>query len=551
MLHLLECKTHACNQTGGCVKQADIASGLQGSGTAGTRWGSLDAGWALLVAISAGFIFMPGSDGRADGDFWWHLLYGQWFLEHGEIARVDWLSWTKQGEAYTVTQWLGQVIIAAGWEVGGWRGTAFVTWLATVMVVGMSFVTARRFIKSTALAAALTLALTTAYWSSYARPQIFGFVCMTALVALIESAKSTNWSWRHVVGAGAVSCLWANLHGSFVIGFVYLGLGLFASAAGRVFDGSKCVSARSMRWEAGALGAAIVGSVGNPHGLGAWKYVVEVAQLQTTRMGVITEWTPTSLSTPAGSTFVLLFLALFVVWAVGELRPRIQDTVMAVCMFLLGMMAVRQTAFATIAMVPIAARALAGQSMTVALGNLVPSRVSLPIWLGASVVALCLGQVQVEWRNRGLTEWQKKVFPVGATEFLNKHGIEGRLFNEATAGGWMEFHGRNKTFIDGRLDLHRDFEYFDWFFTRQGAPGWETRLERTDPEIFVIQTQSPLTSLLMQSNRAALVYADEKYSVLLKRGEKYRKFIEALELKSVPFEIFGSKGEVKPSLCGW
>lgn len=58
-------------------------------------------------------------------------------------------------------------------------------------------------------------------------------------------------------------------------------------------------------------------------------------------------------------------------------------------------------------------------------------------------------------------------------------------------------------------------------------------------------------TLLMQSNRAALVYADEKYSVLLKRGEKYRKFIEALELKSVPFEIFGSKGEVKPSLCGW
>lgn len=76
-------------------------------------------------------------------------------------------------------------------------------------------------------------------------------------------------------------------------------------------------------------------------------------------------------------------------------------------------------------------------------------------------------------------------------------------------------------------------------------------MDRTDPEIFVIQTQSPLTSLLMQSRRAALVYSDEKYSVLLKRQDRYSEHIEQLELKSVPFEIFGPKGEVKPSLCGW
>lgn len=514
-------------------------------------WGSMDAGWALLMAVSFGFIFMPGADGRADGDFWWHLLYGKWFLEHGQIAKVDWLSWTKEGQAYAVTQWLGQVLIAAGWEAGGWRGTALVTWLATVLVVGMSFVTARRFVKSSLLSAGLTLALTTMYWSSYARPQIFGFVCMAGLVALVESAKERAWTWRHLLGAGAISCMWANLHGSFVLAFLYLGLGMFASAAAWVFEGHKYRAGRSMKWEAGALGASLIGSLANPHGVGAWKYVVEVAQLQTTRMGVITEWTPTSLSTPAGSTFVLLFLALFVVWAVGELRPRIQDTVMAVCLFLLGMMAVRQTAFATIAIVPIAARALAGQPMTLALGNLAPKRLAWPVWLGAGAMALCLGQVQVEWRNQGLAAWQKQVFPVGATEFLNKHGIRGRLFNEATAGGWMEFHGQNKTFIDGRLDLHRDFEYFDWFFTRQGAPGWEARLDRTDPEIFVIQTQSPLTSLLMQSRRAALVYSDEKYSVLLKRQDRYSEHIEQLELKSVPFEIFGPKGEVKPSLCGW
>lgn len=513
-------------------------------------WGSMDVGWAMVLTVAMGFVLMPGTDGRADGDFWWHLLYGQWVLQHHAVAQVDWLSWTKEGQPYAVTQWLGQVLIAVGWEAGGWRGTALVTWVATVMVVGLSFVTARRFLRYGGPAAALTLAMTTSYWSSYARPQIFGFVCMAMLVLLMERAKDSQWGRRDVLGVAAISCAWANLHGSFVIGLVYIGTGLFATCVQRIFERKPLSADRVISWEVVSLIAAALGSLLNPHGIGAWRYIIEVAQLQTTRM-VITEWTPTSLSTPAGSTFVLLALALFIIWGVGEMRPKIRDVVIAVCMFLLGMMAVRQTAFATIALIPIAARAVAGQKLASVLGAASPQVVAMPIWVGAALLSLGLGQSQIEWRNRGLEQWQRHVFPVGATEFLNKHGIQGRLFNEATAGGWMEFHGANKTFIDGRLDLHRDFEYFDWFFTRQGAPGWEERLKRTDPEVFVIQTQSPLTSLLMQSNEAAAVYADDRYTVLLKRGPKFDDLISRLELKRVPFEIFGTKGEIKPSLCGW
>lgn len=512
----------------------------------------MDTGWAILLVVAAGFLFMPGMDGRADGDFWWHVLYGQKFLSSGEIPKVDWLSWTKEGQPYVVTQWLGQVLLALGWNAGGWRGTALVTWTATVLVLAAALITAKREVKSSAVAGVLTLAMTTSYWSSYARPQIFGFVCMAVLVMVIERAKDKGWGTSSLLKIAAIMTVWANLHGSFAIGLVYLGLVTFAEFAETALATKRQEKfTKEIKWGLGALAAGCAGTLVNPHGAGAWLYVLDVSQLQTTKIGVIAEWTPTALSTPAGSTFVLLSLAILVVWAMGDARPRVRDAVMMVCMFLLGMMAVRQTAFATIAMVPLAARAVAGQQITSAIILALPKKLGWSIWLCGGLIALALGQSQVDWRNRGLAEWQKFVFPVAATEFLSKHEIRGRLFNEATAGGWMEFHGQNKTFIDGRLDLHRDFEYFDWFFTKQGAPGWEERLKRTDPEIFVIQTQSPLTSLLMKSGLAAVVYTDDRYSVLLKRQERFAGLIAKLELKSVPFEIFGKDGEVKPSLCGW
>lgn len=510
----------------------------------------MDSGWALVLVVAAGFFLMPGSDGRADGDFWWHLLYGQWVLERHEIPAVDWLSWTMDGGAYTVTQWLGQVLIAMGWEFAGWKGTALVTWVATMTVVIMSYLVARREISHSAIAALLALAMTTPFWSSYARPQIFGFACMGILVWLVERVTSRELRKLDVALIAATMIAWTNVHGSYVIGLVYLGAVIVSYVIDGAFNKGEDQKKKVM-----VLGVLMVmatlATLVNPFGIGAWQYVVEISGLQTTKLGVITEWNPTSLGTPQGSTFVLMSLALLVAWGIGDVRPKVRDVVMFVGMFLVGMMAVRQTYFATVAMVPIAARCLTGQSMTSMLATALPRKVGGAIWLGAIAVALVVGQAQSNWRNRGVEHWQSQVFPVSATQFLEKHEIKGRLFNEATAGGWMAFHGSNKVFIDGRLDLFGDRGFFDWYFTRQGAPGWDMRLAQTDPEIFVIQTQSPLTSLLIASGKAAVVYSDTKYSVLLKRQERFAVLIEKLEIKDVPFVIFGPKGEVLPSLGGW
>lgn len=515
----------------------------------------MSTGVMAIAAVALLHLFMPGMDGRADGDFWWHIQYGKWFLEHGQIAAVDWLSWTKAGEPYTVTQWLGQVLIGVSFELGGPRATAGLTLAVVVGVVFCSYRICKVELDNGVLAAALALALTTPYWSTYARPQMFGFACMAVLILLAERAdrKQGGWGWREALAVAVLMCAWTNLHGSFVMGAVYLSLKIAANTARWVFDlsVSKKTWWHTNRWVLGSVLASFAGSLANPYGPGSWAYAADVAQLMTTQVGVIAEWTPTALSTAAGSTFILLFVAVMVSWAFADRRPRIDDVVMFVAMVMMGMMAVRQTSFATLAFVPIAARAISSYELTAQLASKIPERVNA--WLAGMVLAVfaIAGQAQTAWREGGLGEWQRHVFPVDASKFLTDNKIEGRLFNEATAGGWMSFHTGMKVFIDGRLDLHRDQEYFDWFFTRQGAPGWEKRLDDNKADVFVIQTQSPLVSLLMQSRRAALVYADTRYAVLLERSEKYQSVIAKHEINKVPFEIFDEKGRLKATLCGW
>jgi hypothetical protein len=515
----------------------------------------MNAGILAIAAVALLHLFMPGMDGRADGDFWWHIQYGKWFLEHGQIAAVDWLSWTKEGEQYTVTQWLGQVLIGVSFEVGGPRATAALTLAVVVGVVLCSYRICRIELGNGVLAAGLALALTTPYWSTYARPQMFGFACMAALIVLAERAdrKEAGWGWKDAATVAVLMCAWTNLHGSFVMGIVYLAMKVAANSAKWVFEKPRQRAGwwDTNAWVLGAIAAGFAGSLINPYGPGSWAYAADVAGLMTTQVGVIAEWTPTALSTAAGSTFILLFVAVMISWAFADRKPRVDDVVMFVGMIMLGMMAVRQTSFATLAFVPIAARAISSYDLTAQLANKIPERVNS--WVAAVVLAAfaVAGQAQTTWREGGLGEWQRHVFPVDASKFLTDNKIEGRLFNEATAGGWMSFHTGMKVFIDGRLDLHRDQEYFDWFFTRQGAPGWGKRLDENKADVFVIQSQSPLVSLLMQSRRAALVYADTRYAVLLERSAKHQEVIAKHEIDKVPFQIFDEKGRLKATLCGW
>ena len=75
----------------------------------------------VLVLLSVFLYRAPSrtASGTIDVDYYWHLGYGEWILDHGHLPTVDFWSWTFAGHTYNLTQWLGEVIMAIAHRAGG------------------------------------------------------------------------------------------------------------------------------------------------------------------------------------------------------------------------------------------------------------------------------------------------------------------------------------------------------------------------------------------------------------------------------------------------
>lgn len=511
----------------------------------------LSVGLVLLAAVAGLNLLSPLLDGRQDPDFWWHLSYGKKMLELGRLPTSDFLSWTFDGTPYLLTQWLGQLLITLTYQAGGPAGTSLLTLSVIAATVATSWRTAAVHLRHPAFAVGVALFATQALWSLLARPQMFGFLCMALVVLIVERSRRVGWTLGTVASIGGVFLFWVNVHGSFAVGIAYLALVMSADALQRLASSSIRQVLRDTWRPSAALAIALTATLVNPNGWHAWAYVIEIAGYQTTTSGVISEWVPTSLGRPSGATYIAVLLLTMIVFMARRERLQIAEGVELLAIAFFGLLAGRQSYFAAIALVPQLARAASTTAFCEQFAHRLPSFVR---WhLALAVIAVCagLGVLQARFQAPAVQKSYERFFPVAAADFLSANGLDGKLFNEATVGGWIGFNTGRKVFIDGRLDLFKDEAFFDWFYTRQGAPHWLERLKAWDPDIFILQNQSALRQLLLERAEYALVHEDQSHSVILKRAEPYETAIRKFERSPGAFKIFGKEGKLEASLMGW
>lgn len=511
----------------------------------------LSAALVIFAAIVSLNLMSPMLDGRQDPDFWWHLSYGKKMIELGGLPSTDFLTWTFQGSPYLLTQWLGQLLITVVYLAAGPVGTSLLTLGVIAAIVATSWRTAVVHLRHPVFALGAALFATQALWSLLARPQMFGFLCMAGVVYLVERAQRTEWDLRGGVSLAILFAAWVNLHGSFAVGVAYLVLVIAALGLEALSCSKPSAAIRTLLWPTVTLFLAALGTLVNPNGWRAWAYVVEIAGYQTTTSGVISEWVPTSLGRPSGATYIAVLLLTMVVFMARRQRLRISEGVQLLGVAFFGLLAGRQSYFAAIALVPLLAKAASDTAFYNAFAERVP--VTVRVVYAAIAVSICvaLGLAQARIQEPAAQRAYQRFFPVGAAEFLAANAIDGKLYNEATVGGWIGFNTGHKVFIDGRLDLFKDAAFFDWFYTRQGAPQWLSRLQVWDPEVFVLQNQSALRQLLIERPEYALVYEDVAHSVVLKRSQRFEPLVRLHERAPAPFVMFGKDGKLQATLMGW
>lgn len=452
----------------------------------------------------------PSSSGVQDPDFYWHVRYGQWILDHAALPAGDSFSWSVPGKPYQLTQWLGEVVMAIAYQLGGAYGTMLLSLALVATCLGLTWLTARRFV-SPAAAMLITIMGNASLIILPMRPQVFSFAATAAVVYLL-----IDWLERRRISSYAaivaVMMLWANLHGAFVIGFLILGVvavGLTVEALLKrpARQGENVIAGI---W--GLIAACVLASMVHPYGWKVWLAVSQINDLKSSYL--VSEWQPLSLTSGTGWFYLMNLIPFLGIIIVAGARVRLPFMLQAGLFFVFGLAANRQVPFVGLVAIPVLAMLLQQTSQYHAIAASIDER-PRPIPIGVALLALLtsgfFGSHLAVDRSIATQDLR---YPVTAIAFLERHRLTDRVLSDNVAGGYL-IHRGIPVFIDGRLDLYGDQLVFEWLLALRGLPGWTDLLAHYQPGALLLPRSTALRQLALASKQWKLVYDDERYSVLL------------------------------------
>jgi hypothetical protein len=272
-------------------------------------------------------------------DLAYQVRAGNQILATGTLPAVDTWTFTIAGTPWVDQQWFSQVLLAMGYNAGGWELLVVVRAALIALAVGLLVAVGVVRGASTRTASILALAAFGLTASAMAlRPQLLGIVLFTILLLLVAARERHP---RAFLLAPLVIMLWANVHGSFVMGPLLLG---YAWAEDLLVGRPR--AARSLLvFLAGTLATLV-----NPYGAGVWAYAVGIGgNPGVTQM--VTEWQRTSLFRMPGAMLYPAAIAALVLLVRGRSRVSLPAWGLALVLTLMALWAERGVAWWALGMV--------------------------------------------------------------------------------------------------------------------------------------------------------------------------------------------------------
>ncbi len=405
-------------------------------------------------------------------DLTYHLRAGGQILDGGGIPTSETWTYTATGAPWLDQQWGAQVVMAAVYRLAGWTGLVLLRATLIGVAFGLVYVIARRRGVASRRAALLTLAaFAVAAVALALRPQLFGMACFSlTLFLLSERARHPRWLWFVPV----VVLVWANLHGSFFLGPLVVGLAWLEDVHERA-PGTRQTLLVSLV----AAAAACV----TPFGPLVWVYAAGLTLNPevTERIG---EWQPTSLRSLPGILFFASVMAVVALLARSGARASWPRLAWLGAFFVIGIYAIRGVAWWPIATATLIAGWLIpaqAEGTRERLGTPFMRRVNLGVAAVLVVVGIALLPL---WRplDPGLQAPVGVVglAPSGITATLREiTRPDDRLFNPQIFGSWFEFALPHlPVALDSRIEVFPAQVWDDYEAVVDGQDGWQEILDR-------------------------------------------------------------------------
>ncbi|MFZ6002384.1 MAG: hypothetical protein ACOYXM_00480 [Actinomycetota bacterium] len=456
-------------------------------------WPSLGAASGLFVVV-AGLVI--GLRPLADNSFFTHLATGRIILDSGAVPSSDPYSFTAAGSPWLVQSWLASVLYAGAEKLGGATGLRLLAGLvaAGVTVLGWRLTrTAESLLPRLAIGAAF-VAVGAGMWAE--RPLMLGLLALG--MAVLAGRGELDPRWLVPIG-----WLWVNVHGSFPLGVLYLGV----VAVGTMVDGQRpSTEVRALCW---LTGGVVLGAVG-PLGPSVLLFPFELVQRQDVLQNVI-EWRAPTFESFSQRAFLLqLVLAVLALVRLPSYREGLVVAVFAPA----ALLGSRNIAVASLLLVPVLADAAPRWG---SLRSTTRSRLAAVLGvLGVSSLVL-LSSVRI-----AQDDFELSAYPVDALAFVDEKGVDlaqHRLAAMDIVGNFMEliYGPRGEVFYDDRFDMFPDRVSNAHLALVHAERSLVSELDEFEIELVLAELSSASAQRLSVDPAWRVLYSDELWLLVCRR----------------------------------
>ena len=460
--------------------------------------------WALVAVVIPMFVVAGALNAV---DLAYQLRAGDLMLRSRSLLRVDVLSFTAAGKPWLNQQWGAQILLSAMFKGLGWAGLALLHGLLVGLVFFFVYSSCRARGAAARIAAWVALAaFAVAFENLSLRPQLMGMALFT-LTLWLGMTRERHPGRLFVIPL--VVAVWANIHGSFFLGPLVVGLLWLEDLHARSPLAGRTVLV--------AL-ASGVATLLNPFGPRVWSYVLDLST-NPAITGHVSEWQPPTIRGLGGVLFFLSIGAVALLLARRQVHLTWPTIIWLGTFVAIGLTAYRSTAWWALAAPPIVSSL--PRARPAPRKELPPSTLNTSIALLLLFPLVALFPWSLVGRPVDSPGQHVSDAPPGITRELKRVLTPGdRMFNAQIWGSWFELVlPRNKVFVDSRIELYPDSIWNQYYSVSAGRQGWQSILDRWRVHIVVISPgqQEALLPFIRRDSGWRLVFEDDDGLIFLRR----------------------------------
>ena len=482
--------------------------------------------WGILLLL---LTLIAMNCAREGGDAYWHIKVGEWIFQHYKIPETGIFSYTKADSPWVSHEWLSAILIYQVFYQGSWAGLVL---LILVSVLSTSLVLLWFLLKRLRLVQSLIFMLF-AYLLMLPhilpRPHVLAIPVMTYWTACLIEASERQTPPSFYLLPWMV--LWANLHGSFIIGIAF---SVFFGIEAIVYSTKNKRRLLASRWCLFVVISSICASI-TPHGFKSLLFPFQLGS-QTYTLSVIKEWLPPDFHQYQPiELWLLSFLGLCLFQGIKLPPLRI--------IFLLGLLHLslkhaRHAADLLSVLTPLAlaspfAKHFKSQS-ELDFKKLFPTHYKSVLIFSVYIAVLCFYLINIRIIEPDKNRQVHKVLSILKTESDKL----GNVLNSYYSGNFLIFNGF-KVYVDPRAEIYGDAfmkEYLSAISLNGGAEKLDSLLSQYQISWTLFETDAPINTYLTLNTHWLKLYSDNFITIFIRQpsmlSSQIKNAIKEIQKKS-------------------